>query len=281
MNGADGSRNRPRTGFAVRRRPPRVSRRVRWALLGGALGVVLGGTGAVFWATRADVFAVTRIESGAYRFTDPEALDRRLGSFLGRNLWTLSTAEVRDRLADLPWVRDLRVVRRLPGTIEVDFREWRPLAVLAPAADAAADGPSLVLGENGRALPFPAGLAPAGLPTLVGVRTLPEGEGPGSDLDPGESAGLLELFSAVADAGLETVSPVDFVVVRPEGFAIVLQGGQGRLLLGREEFAARLDRYMAARDHLEPGLEIDLRFADRVTVRRAGARPATAADTSR
>jgi len=281
VNGADSSRNRPRTGFAVRRRPPRVSRRVRWTLLGGALGVVLCGAGAVFWATRADVFAVTRIESGAYRFTDPEALDRRLGSFLGRNLWTLSAAEVRDRLADLPWVRDLRVVRRLPGTIEVDFREWRPLAVLAPADDEAPDRPPLVLGEHGRALPFPAGLAPAGLPTLVGVRALPEGGGLGLDLDPGESAGLLELFSAVADAGLETVSPVDFVVVRPEGFAIVLQGGQGRLLLGREEFAARLDRYMAARDHLEPGLEIDLRFADRVTVRRAGARPATAADTSR
>ncbi len=249
-------------------------------MLGGVLGVVILAAGAVLWATRADFFAVTRIESGAYRFTDPGALDLRLGSFLGRNLWTLPAAEVRERLADLPWVRDLRVGRRLPGTLEVDFREWRPLAVLAPAGDEAAAEPSLVLGEHGRALPFPAGLAPAGLPTLVGVRALPEGDGLALDLDPGEAAALLELFSAVADAGLETVSPVDFVVVRPEGFAIVLQGGQGRLLLGREEFAARLDRYLAASEHIEPGLEIDLRFADRVTVRRAGTPPAAAADTA-
>ena len=70
------------------------------------------------------------------------------------------------------------------------------------------------------------------------------------------------------DAGLETVCPVDFVVARHEGFAIVLQDGQGTLLVGREDFADRLERYMAARDHLEPGLEVDLRFSDRITVRR-------------
>ena len=69
---------------------------------------------------------------------------------------------------------------------------------------------------------------------------------------------------------LETACPVDFLVARDEGYCIVLQEGEGTLLLGREDFAARLERYLVARDHLEKGLEVDLRFGDRVTVRRLG-----------
>ena len=70
--------------------------------------------------------------------------------------------------------------------------------------------------------------------------------------------------------GLETACPVDFLVARDEGWSIVLQEGEGSLLVGRENFAARLDRYLVARDHLEKGLEVDLRFGERVTVRRPG-----------
>ena len=134
-----------------------------------------------------------------------------------------------------------------------------------------------MLCENGAVLGFPQGLAPAALPTLAGCAPRPEGAQGAMALPGEESSLLLELFSAIADAGLEAVCPVDFVVVRPEGFAIVLQERQGRLLVGREDFAARLARYMAARDHLEPGLDVDLRFADRVTVRRQEGGPGPAA----
>ena len=83
-----------------------------------------------------------------------------------------------------------------------------------------------------------------------------------------QAESLLALLEAVEESGLESVCPVDFVVARPEGFAIVLQGDLGRLLVGREEFRERLDRYMEAHEHLESGLIVDLRFRDRVTCRR-------------
>ena len=71
-----------------------------------------------------------------------------------------------------------------------------------------------------------------------------------------------ELAAAVAFAedGTELV-----VVARDEGYAVVLQDGAGTLQLGREDFAARLDRYMIARDHLEPGLTRSSRAIEKST----------------
>ncbi|MFN2370490.1 MAG: hypothetical protein ABR506_04960, partial [Candidatus Krumholzibacteriia bacterium] len=127
-------------------------------------------------------------------------------------------------------------------------------------------GPAVLVGD-GRVLPFPQRLPAPGLPVLVGVRVLAEPDGT-RRLEPAQLPRVLEVLAAIESTGLETAVPVDFVVARAEGFAIVLQEGRGTLLVGREEFAHRLQRYMVGRDHLEPGLEVDLRFRDKITVRR-------------
>lgn len=252
--------------FAVRRKPRRDWRPV--ALRAGlGLLVAIGLAGAAWWLLTSPLFAVSRVESGAYRFTAQADLERTLGTFLGRNLWTLSTDEVAVALARLPWVRDLRVLRRLPGTLEVDFREWRPLLVVAHGRDTV---PRVLLGD-GRVLPFPEHLSLPGLPVLVGAACLPDSAGAGWRLDPQLKAPVLDLLAAMEASGLEAARPVDFVVARDEGFAIVLAEDQGTLLVGREDFAARLERYLAAAEHLETGLEVDLRFRDRLTCRRPDA----------
>lgn len=253
-------------GFAVRR----PERRSPWRLAlraGGLLLVLAAAVLAAWWLRTSPTFHVTRIESGAYRFTDEQQLQEILSGFLGRNIWTLRDHEVKQALARLPWVRDLRVRRRLPAQVEVDFREWRPLLEVADASGAAeADGGWVLVGD-GRVLPFPAQLARAGLPVLTGVACAVDSSGT-HRLPPELQRTVLELVQAIESSGLEAVSPIDFVVARPEGFAIVLQGGVGRLLVGREQFADRLGRYLEAHVHLEPGLIVDLRFADRVTCRR-------------
>ncbi len=218
---------------------------------------------------------MTRIETGSYRFTSPAALDSVLGRYLGRNLLAVGRDEVAGDMAGLSWVRDLHIQRRLPGTLAVDFREWRPLAVIAQQDLTPAQRQGVwVLGENGRILEFPAELEVPVLPTLVGYRPAvrvagsPAENGEATVTRPAAADTLLDLFDALAAVGLETVAPVDFIIVRPEGYAIVLAGGQGRLQVGREDFRSRLERYLAARSHLKPGLDVDLRFADQVTVRR-------------
>jgi len=213
-----------------------------------------------WWALNSPTFAVVRVESGDYRYTNGDSLQAVLNSFLGRNIWTLDTGRVAADVANLPWIQEVQVTRRLPGKVKVDFSEWRPLLM---AEDAGQE--NLVLMADGRLIAFPAQLVLPGLPTLVGAG--PFREGPEGELRlPAEQiAQLLELVLAMEDAGLETVSAVDFVVAGPKGFSIVLQHDDGELLLGREEFRPRLERYMLARHHLGTNQMYDLRFKNRIT----------------
>ena len=112
--------------YAVRRKPGRSRAQLALKIAAAIAGLAVVGFGA-WWLLTSSTFAVARVESGSYRFTSQADLESALGDFLGRNIWTLSTEEISDCLADLPWIRDLRVRRSLPNTIEVDFREWRPL----------------------------------------------------------------------------------------------------------------------------------------------------------
>ena len=255
--------------YAVRR-APRLSRTGLAMKAGAGVGVLAVAGLGIWWLLTSPTFAVTRVESGDYRFTSQVELETALADLLGRNIWTLSTDEITDRLADLPWVRDLRVRRSLPNTIEVDFREWRPLWQMSEIRGAGTRNlRPLVLIGDGRILEFPAHVVMAGLPVLVGVPAVREGEAGVLRVEINHMNQIMELVSAMEDAGLESVSPVDFIVTRDEGYAIVLQDKRGVLMVGREDFSDRLNRYMTARDHLDPGLEIDLRFKDRLTVKKS------------
>jgi len=245
--------------FAVRRGPRRTRTRAVVRTVVG-VGVLCGLVVVGWWLLRAPVFAVARLESGDYRYTDAAQLQTVLEQFLGRNIWTLDTADVAARVSALPWVRQASVTRQLPHSIEVDFLEWRPLLLIEDGGDQPA-----VFVEDGRVLPFPAHLVVPGLPTLVGVEPLREGETGPRRLPVAQTAQLLELVLAIEDAGLETVGAVDFVVVGTKGFSIVLQNGKGELLVGREEFRDRLERYMTARFRLASNTVYDLRFKDRIT----------------
>lgn len=266
---------RRETVFAVRRTAP-SRRRLPWRrwVVAAALLVLLGAGG--WWLTQSGVFAVTRLGTGAYRFTEERSLKAALSPLLGRNLWSLTPQHVRDALAPLPWVREVYVRRRLPGAVDIELIEWRPVLVVAePGAPAGA--PALVLVEDGRVLPFPPRLPVPELPVLTGVLVERSAGGP-AHLPATVMAPVLELVAAMESSGLEAVAPVDFVVAGPDGFGIVLQRdetapqeereAETTLLVGREEFAERLERYLTAREHVAAGVEVDLRFKGRLTVRQ-------------
>lgn len=255
--------------FAVRRTAP-ARRRFPWRRwLFSTLAVVLLAGGG--WAlTQSGLFAVARIETGAYRFTDEHQLKLALSPLLGRNLWTVAQPDLAAAVTRLPWVREVYMERRWPRAIDVELVEWRPLLVVAEPG-APPEAPTLVLVDDGRVLPFPAGMMAPALPVLTGVVVERSAGGP-ARLPQELAPSVLELVSAFESTGLDAVTPVDFVVARPDGFGIVLskdadQTSYGTLLVGREEFADRLSRYLTARDHIERNLEIDLRFKDRLTVR--------------
>ncbi len=253
---------------AVRRRARRRARRLR--LLGAAaLVLALAAWPAARWLLTSPVFAVDRVEAGPYRFTDPATLEPLLDAALGCSLWSGAPGRLAARLEALPWVREARVVRRIPSRLRVELREWRPLLAVAPPAGAGGDGPErLLLLEDGSLAPPPADLPSPALPVLVGAA--PERGADGWSLG-GTGAAVLDLMAAVAETGLEASAPVDYVVASERGLSLVLQDGGRRLIVGRQDFAARLRLYLATRDQLAEGETVDLRFRGRVTVRGAGA----------
>jgi len=251
---------------AVRRRPRHAWRRT--ALLGAAAILLAGGLFAGGrWLMTDSLFSLGRVATGPYRYTSRPALENILRTALGANIWSFPAEALADSIEVLPWVQDARVGRRLPATVKVQLREWRPVLEVIPTSGAAGrEGESLVLLENGTVVAFPADLTLPGLPVLTGVSLQEVGPAVWRPQNI-PVASLLELVAAIDRTGLEAACPVDFLLPldQDRGFAVVLQGDRGRLLVGREDFAARLQRYLAARDQLATGLEVDLRFRNRIS----------------
>ena len=260
-----------RRPLARRRHSRRDWRRLSWlaatALTAVAVAVVLG-----HWLLTAPLFVVTRVESGPYRYTSAPRLEEKFGSVLGQNIWSLSASNLADTVSALPWVREVRVHRVLPATVKVEFQEWRPLLAVVPAAgDEQPRGAEWVLLGNGRVVAFPSDLMRPSLPVLVNARLESIGAGVWR-LIGGEVESLLELVAAIAETGLEAANPVDFILSCDEGYTIMLQGGRERLVVGRKDFTDRLHRFLIVRDQVEAGTNVDLRFRDRLTLRKSAQR---------
>jgi hypothetical protein len=240
----------------VRRRPRQVLARV--AAVVTLVGLLAGGG---YWLLTAPTFAVSRVESGRYRFSDEAAVEAALSRCLGLNIWRLTHADVDAACADLPWVRRVSVQRRLPATIVVTMTEWRPL--LGVATESHPDGSQLLV-PDGRVLTAPAHLDVPALPLLVGCEPVRGPDGAWRLAGP-ELASVMALIEALEQTGLESDIPVDFVRHTHAGFVLELQGRAGSLLLGHEDFPRRLARYLLARERIPAGAAVDLRFEDRVT----------------
>ncbi len=256
-----GEHHGPRGRDLAAPRRPRRSRR-RLCLWLGATVVTVGLLAwGVTWLLTSPLFEVARVQSGRYRYSSEDSVQAALGGCLGRNIWLLHRQDVAGEFEALPWVREVRLERRIPDTVTVELTEWRPL--LAVADPAVTGGERLLVGD-GRVLTIPAHLDAPGLPLLVDARleTAPDGV---AQLVHPQAADLLALVAALETSGLESACPVDFVRATPEGFVLVLQGRAGTLLLGRTDYDARLARFLLARDRLPEGAAVDLRFEDRIT----------------
>ena len=227
--------------------------RRRWLVARLAVVAAIGLAAGVWMLTTSPRFEIDTVESSRYRFTRKAELDDRLRGWLDRhlNIWTFDGDSLTREIESLTWVRRAEIVRKLPSTLQVNLWEWRPLLLL-PEDDG---GRALVC--SGDLLPLPRHLPAPDLPVLVAD----DGAAP---LDAAEIARILDLLDAIRETGLETETEVDFIIREQRGFAVLLAGNQRRLVVGREEFAIRLMRYLGVADRLPADAEIDLRFARKV-----------------
>lgn len=110
-----------------------------WSMIKLAVGIglVIGTTLATAWAAHRFAmttprFAMQHFEvDGNRRLSDGELL-RRSGIAAGQNLFALDTDAAEAKLLEDPWIRSVRVTRRLPDTLRVELveREAGALAVI-------------------------------------------------------------------------------------------------------------------------------------------------------
>lgn len=76
-------------------------------------------------------FAVATVEISPTHHVTTERLHRLAGVPLGRNLISLDTGEVAERLQKEPWLRHIHVEKRLPATLRIVVSEFEPAALVA------------------------------------------------------------------------------------------------------------------------------------------------------
>jgi cell division septal protein FtsQ len=95
-----------------------------WVLVSLTLGV--GVAFAVRAAPGAAPFILERVEVVGAKRTQPADLKKAAGLEEGGGLFSVDVEAVRAAAERLPWVRSVRVVRKLPNTLRLELAEWEP-----------------------------------------------------------------------------------------------------------------------------------------------------------
>ncbi|MBN35075.1 MAG: cell division protein FtsQ [Rhodospirillaceae bacterium] len=101
-----------------------------WAVMSGAAKTQWNDLSEEFTALTADAgLSVEQVLVSGRNRTDRQTLIDALGIDVGEAMLALQIDVARERVAALPWIRDVTVERRLPNTLVVSLVERRPLAL--------------------------------------------------------------------------------------------------------------------------------------------------------
>lgn len=239
------ARRRAAVDAATRAREHR-RRRLLWLTLAVALALLSG-----YLATRSEMLDVDRLEVNGAVHTSPDEIIAASGVPTGSPLLGLDLAGARERIAGLPWVKDVYSTRSWDGVVRFTITERSPLAALATPSGWA------LVEENGRVLSVEQQLSGAAVP-VVGLNIAQAA--PGDWLEPAQRGAVLvaaELYEPVSGA-------VRSIQVGPEGYVLDLHNS-GRVLLGDAgEMAAKV---LAVHTFIE---RVNLHCMDTLDVRAPG-----------
>ena len=196
---------------------------------------------------------------------------RVFGRDFGRSVYLLPMEGRRSGLLAIDWVQDAAVLRRWPNRVAVRLTERKPVAfVMLPHAAAGGGAVSQVALIDGTGVILrPPPRAQFSLPVLAGItrRDSPETLRARVQL-------VKELLDEVRGGYAGKISEID--VSDPDNIAVteVVQGRAVRLLLGSQNFPARLNNFMSHFPDISRRLPnartFDLRLDDHITARDGG-----------
>jgi len=123
--------NRRRRDPFFKRAARRAASVARGAVTLGLVSFILYGS----WWTYEQVISTPRLAvthlsvSGALR-SQPREIIRLAGIEEGQNIFSFSSSKVARRVGQNPWVIETHVKRRLPGTVRIEIKERRPVAIV-------------------------------------------------------------------------------------------------------------------------------------------------------
>ena len=224
---------------------------IRFLSLALFLSIVIGG----YFLLNSNLFAVSKIETYNVYYADEDEVKNILLSSLGSNIWKLDSDDIALAITELPCIKSVHVGRRLPSTVKVVVQEWQPILLMET------DNSTMALLDNGL---FQKLIRPAqSLEMPLFINNLNNGSLPNDD----DCALLKQLLQATDNIEFDVKFPVDFIILDEDGLNIVLQGSRNKLVLGVEQFAQRLERYLIVAQELADESTVDLRFEQQVYIR--------------
>lgn len=246
-------------------------RLVRACLL---LAVVAGaGLWCAVSIARAPALRVARVTVAGTRHLSSGEVLALLDGLRGQNILFVRLDEWRDRVLTCPWVADATLHRSLPGTVEVQVVERRPIAIGRVGEDL------FLVDEHGEEIDeYGPRYAEFDLPIVDGLVRVGEKDAGANERRAQLASRLLRDVRARPDLA-RRISQLD--VSDPRNAVVIVDQDPARVRLGDERFVERLQSYVdlapAIREQV-PAIEyVDLRFGERVYVgSHAGAVPAAA-----
>lgn len=207
---------------------------VRHSLIG--LGVVGGlvGLGAAGWAVvqRAPYFNIRTVEATESAHLDRAAIVALAGLDGPVNLFRFDALAAEEALAAHPWVATAQVLKRLPDRVEILHTERIPAAVVSL-------GGLYVVDADGQPFIRTTPAEAKGLPLVTGLdRESYEADPAAARASVREALALVRLYER---SGLAATRPLSNVHVG-EGGRLELMLGKTRVVMGRGDFKAKLER---------------------------------------
>ena len=217
--------------------PPSRFMSVVRTVLGVAL--VAGASVAVAWAARRHImtsprFAVTELQVEGADHRASEAIAAESGIVVGTNVFALDLDAARAGILADPWIAEVSLARRLPGTILVQVVERKAAAMLAMGDTflATGDGEPFKKLEAGD---------PVELPLITGLKA----ESFSTDRDGAMRTvrRAVDLAAEYERGPLARKAPLEEVHVEPDGaFTLVVGRSATELVLGGPPFRRKLEQ---------------------------------------
>jgi cell division protein FtsQ len=201
--------------------------------------LVAGASVAVAWAARRHIitsprFAVTEVQVMGADHRPPDAIAAESGIAIGTNVFALDLDGARAGILADPWIAEVSLARRLPGTILVQVVERKAAALLAM-------GDTFLATSDGEPFKKLEASDPVELPLVTGMKT----DGFSADRDGAMRTvrRAIDLAAEYDRSALARKAPLEEVHIEPDGaFTVVVGRSATELVLGGPPFRRKLEQ---------------------------------------